>query len=338
MKVDHYLTPSFPHRAPAEARRAAELGFDGFFSAETSHDPFLPLALASHAEPALDIGTGIAVAFPRSPMMTAQVSWDLQALSGGRFLLGLGTQVKGHIVRRFSATWASPGPRLREYVMALRAIWASFRTGERLRFEGEHYRFSLLTPFFDPGPIAHSDPPVLIAAVGPYMYRVAGEVCDGVHVHPFHTVRYLDEVAFPALAEGAARSGRDPAEAIVSTTVFVVTGRDDAELAANMRPVKEQIAFYASTPAYRRVLDLHGWDFGPALSRMAKEGRWNEMADVIPDEVVVEVGVVAPLDEVGTAIRARYGDRVKRVGYYTLGEEPPWTDEELAAVIAATRA
>ncbi len=337
MHVDYYFPPQLPNAAPAAAARAARLGYDGFFSAETSHEPFAPLFLANQAEPSLDLGTAIAVAFPRSPMITAQVVWDLAAVSGGKFLLGLGTQVKAHITRRFSTEWSHPGPRLREYIAALRAIWDTWQNGTPLRFKGDFYQFTLMTPFFAPDPIEHPDIPVYIAGVGPYLARLAGEACQGFHVHPFHTVKYLDEVVLPHIEEGAAKAGRSLDDVARVATVFVVTGHDEDEIAAQMRPVKQQIAFYASTPSYRVVLDTHGWDFGDTLNAMSRRGEWDAMADVIPDEVVHEVGVVAPIDELGTAMKTKYGDRLQRVGYYTLGGEAALTDDEWAAVIAQTR-
>ena len=337
MQVDFYFPPQDVGGAAAAARRAAELGYDGFFTAETSHDPFLPLVPAAEAAPSLDLGTAIAVAFPRSPMVVAQTSWDLAALSGGRFLLGLGTQVKAHITRRFSTEWGSPGPRLREYIQALRAIWRTFQEGEPLKFEGEFYRFSLMTPFFNPGPIAHPHVPVYIAGVNQYLSRLAGELCDGFHVHPFHTVRYLDEVVLPNMAAGAESAGRSLDDVVRVTTVFVVTGRDEAEMRQAMHPVKQQISFYASTPSYRAVLEVHGWDFGERLSLMARQGQWDRMPELIPDEVVEEVAVVAPVGELGPAIRARYGDRVQRVGYYTLPGQLDLDDDELAELVASTK-
>jgi probable F420-dependent oxidoreductase len=337
MRVDYYFPPGPPSGAAAAAARAARQGFDGFFTAETAHEPFIPLALAGSAVPTLDLGTAIAVAFPRSPMITAQVAWDLAAMSRGRFILGLGTQVKPHILHRFSTEWTSPGPRLREYVLALRTIWRAFQTGEPLRFVGEHYRFLLLTPFFSPGPIDHPDVPVAIAGVGPYLARVAGEVCDGFHIHPFHTIRYLDEVVLPNLAAGAAASGRSTDDLTRIATVMVVTGRDEAEMAATLRSVKQQIGFYASTPSYRPVLDVHGWDFGDRLNALSRQGEWKAMADVIPDEVVEEVAVIAWPDEIGQAVRSRYGDRLQRMGYYTLAGDTVLDDETWAAVVAATK-
>ncbi len=338
MKVDFYLAPTAPLAAvPAAATRAARLGFNGFFTAETTHDPFLPLVLANRAVPDLDLGTAIAVAFPRSPTITAHMSWDLAALSGGKFILGLGTQVKGHIVRRFAGEWLPPGPRMRDYLLALRALFRVWQEGGALSHDGEFYKLSLMTPFFNPGPIEHPDVPLAIAGVGPYMSRLAGELCQGFHVHPFHTVRYLDEVVLPNIAKGAATSGRDLSDVQRITTVFVVTGRNQSEMEQAMGPVKSQIAFYASTPNYAGILELHGWDFGEALGAMSRRGQWAEMARLISDEVVQEVAVVAPLDQLGAAISARYGDRVQRVGYYALEDIHGWTDDEWAGLIATTR-
>lgn len=331
MRVDSYLPPASLGNVAVVAARAERLGFDGLFSAETAHDPYLPLSLAAAAAPGLELGTAIALAFPRSPMVTAQTAWDLAALTGGRFILGLGTQVKAHITRRFSAEWSAPVPRLAEYVLALRAIWNSFQTGEPLRFEGEHYRLTLLTPFFDPGPIAHPEVPVAIAGVGPFLARMAGEVCDGFHVHPFHSVRYLDEVLLPAIGVGAAAAGRSLADVPRFASVFVITG-DDEEAASMRESARRQIAFYASTPTYHGVLDVHGWDFGRALIAMSKRGEWGRMAEVVTDEVLDEVAVTAPPDRLGAAIRDRYGDRIQRVGLYGAGLER-WDDERWAAIV-----
>lgn len=337
MKVDYYYPPLPPGSAVEAAHRAARIGYDGFFTTETSHEPFIPLALAAQAEPDLTLGTAIAVAFPRSPMVTAQLAWDLASLSEGRFVLGLGTQVRAHVTRRFSTEWTSPGPRLREYVQALRAIWRSFQDSEPLRFDGEHYRFSLLTPFFDPGPIAHPDIPIAIAGVGPYLSSLAGELCDGFHVHPFHTVRYLDEVVLPEMRGGAERAGRTLEDVERISTVFVVTGRNDEEMAQMRETVRQQVAFYASTPSYRPVLDVQGWDFGEELTRLSKRGDWAGMAALVGDDVVDEIAVTAPPDRLGRAVRERYGDRIQRVGFYAVGGDVMFTDEEWSEIVAGAR-
>ncbi|CAN5772233.1 LLM class F420-dependent oxidoreductase [soil metagenome] len=337
MKLDYYFPPGPPSRAAGEARAAAELGYDGFFKAETSHDPFFPLLVAAGAAPGLDLGTAIAVAFPRSPMVTATMSWDLAAVSGGRFMLGLGTQVKAHITRRFSTEWGRPAARLRDYVQALRAIWDTWQTRAPLRYEGEFYQFNLMTPFFDPGPIEHPEVPVAIAGVGPHLSRVAGEVCDGFHVHPFHTVAYLDRVVLPNIAQGAESAGRTLESCERFTTVFLVTGATQSDIERTMVAVKQQIAFYASTPSYAPVLEASDWDFGPQLTAMSKRGQWEEMASVISDEVVAEVGIVATVDEAGRAIRDRYGDRVQRVGLYGMSAVADLPADAVTQVIANIR-
>ena len=258
MKVDFYYPPSPPEGAAEAAGRAVQLGYDGFFSAETQYDPFLPLAIASAQEPDLEVGTAIAVAFPRSPMVVAITAWDLARMSRGKFMLGLGTQVRAHIVRRFSTTWDSPVPRLREYIQALRAIWGSWQNSVPLDFKGDFYQFSLMTPFFDPGPIPSPDVPVYIAGVGPYLSRLAGELCQGFHVHPFHTVRYLDEVVLPGIRSGAETTGRGVEDVERVTTIFIMTGETDSEIEQAMAPVRQQISFYASTPSYQPVLEANG--------------------------------------------------------------------------------
>lgn len=319
MKFDFYFPPSPPDTAVDLAKSAAEIGYDGFFSAETQYDPFVPLAFASRAAPDLEIGTSIAVAFPRSPMVTAMTSWDLARLSRGKFMLGLGTQVRAHITRRFSTEWGRPTARLRDYILSLRAIWDTWQNSTPLRYDGEFYKFSLMTPFFDPGPIQHPDIPVYIAGVGPYLSALAGEVCDGFHVHPFHTTAYLDEVVLPNIAKGAAEAGRSVDDVERVTTLFIMTGETDSEVEQAMEPVRQQISFYASTPSYRPVLEASGWDFGDELHAMSKRGQWGEMVEVVPDEAVLEAGVAAPIDKLGQAIKDKYADRVQRVGFYTIG-------------------
>ena len=336
LHVDYYFDPALGIKTATDAAHsAARQGYDGFFTAETSHNPFFPLVLAAAAEPHLTLGTGIAVAFPRSPMTIAQIAWDLADQSDGKFILGLGTQVKAHIVRRFSGEWLSPGPRMRDYLMSLRAIWRTFQHGEPLKYEGEFYKFSLMSPFFNPGPIAQPEIPVAIAGVGPYMAKLAGEMCQGFHIHPFHTVKYLDEVVLPRMEEGANAAGRSVEDVARITVVFVVTGESESEIGATTAAVKSQIAFYASTPAYAPVLETHGWDVGEELAQMSRRGQWDQMGSLITDEILHEVAVVAPIDEVGEAIRKRYGSRVQRVGYYSLHQS--WPEGKWSDLIAATR-
>ena len=338
MKIDYHLEDGPLGVVAARAARARAVGFDGIFTADTAHDPFLRVMAAAAAAPDVEVGTSVAVAFARSPMVVAQSAWDLASFTGGRFRLGLGTQVKPHIERRFSMPWGRPVGRMAEFIGALKAIWDTWQNGTPLRFRGEHYSFTLMTPFFDPGPISHPDVPVHIAGVGPRMSRLAGEMCDGYHVHPFHTVRYLREVTLPAMSEGARQAGRSLGDVEMVSSVLVVTGRDGDQMEEARRRARQQIAFYASTPSYRLVLDAHGWDFGPALARLARKGRWERMADLIPDEVVAEVAVEAPVDRLGSAIRARYEGMLDRVGCYSMGDSvSSITDDEWATILAQVR-
>ena len=333
VKVDFYYPPSPPDGAASAAREALDMGYDGFFSTETQHDPFLPLVVAGAAAPGIELGTAIAVAFPRSPMVTAMTSWDLARLSGGKFLLGLGTQIRPHITRRFSTEWGNPGPRLKDYILALKAIWDTWQNSTPLRYEGQFYKFSLMTPFFDPGPVPDPDIPVYIAGVGPFLSSLAGELCDGFHVHPFHTIDYLDEIVLPNMTKGAEEAGRALDDVEMVTTVFVMTGESDSEVEQAMAPVRQQISFYASTPSYRPVMDASGWDFGDELHAMSKRGQWAEMAEVVPDDAVLGVGVAAPIDKLGQAIKDRYGDRVQRVGFYTVGSSADMNPDAVQQVI-----
>ena len=336
MKVDFYLPPGPVRFAADQARHAENLGYDGVFSTDTSHEPFFPLVAAVPATERVDLGTAITVAFARSPMTVAYSAWDLADLSDGRFLLGLGSQVRGHIVRRFSMPWNKPGPQMREYIAALRAVWDTWQNGTPLSFKGDYYELTLMTPFFDPGPIKHPDVAVYIAGVGTYMSRLAGEVCQGFHVHPFHSVRYLDEVVLENMAEGATAAGRSLDDVEVVSSVFVITGRDESEIQAAKLAIRQQVAFYASTPAYGPVLETHGWEFGRELTAMSKRGEWAEMAEVISDDVLAEVAVEAPIDELGARIRERYGDRVQRVGLYT-PVPPQLSDEEWAELVSSVK-
>jgi probable F420-dependent oxidoreductase len=307
----------------AEAGRAAKAqednGYDGIWSAETSHDPFLPLVLAAEHTERVELGTGIAVAFGRNPMTLANVGYDLQLYSKGRFLLGLGSQIRAHITKRFSMPWSHPAPRMREMVLAMRAIWASWNDRVPLRFEGEFYRHTLMTPFFDPGPNPYGTPKVFLAAVGELMTEVAGEVADGMLVHGFTTERYLNEVTLPALERGFAKAegGRSRADFQLSLPAFVVTGSNDDELARAAKGTREQIAFYGSTPAYRGVLDLHGWgDLQTELNTLSKRGEWEQMGTLINDDVLEAFAVVAPLPDVPKRLKERWGGTVDRLSFY----------------------
>lgn len=307
------------------ARRSEADGYDGLWSAEAGHDPFLPLLYAAESTEHVQLGTAIAVAFARNPMTLAMVANDLQACSKGRFILGLGSQVRAHIEKRYSMPWSHPAPRMRELVLAIRAIWEAWNEGTPLRFEGEFYRHTLMTPFFNPGPNPFGTPKVFLAAVGNLMTEVAGEVADGLLAHGFTTERYLREVTVPAVERGLRKSGRERSEFQISYPAFVVTGDDDAQMAAARTGVKGQIAFYGSTPAYRGVLELHGWgELQDELNSLSKQGEWARMGELVDDEVLDTFAVVCPPDEVATRLKQRFGDVVDRVMFYV----PYRTDPE----------
>jgi probable F420-dependent oxidoreductase len=305
------------------AKMQEEQGYDGLWTAETSHNPFYPLLLASQKTERIQLGTGIAVAFARNPMITAMDANDIQLASKGRHLLGLGSQIKPHIEKRFSMPWSHPAPRMREFVLAMRAIWDSWNNGSKLDFRGDFYSHTLMTPFFNPGPNPYGPPKVFLAAVGEHMTEVAGEVCDGLLVHPFSTERYMKEVTLPALQRGLDKAGKSRADVELSYTAFVVTGSDkEAEAAAGM--VRSQVSFYGSTPAYRPVLDLHGWgDLQTELNTLSKQGKWADMAALITDDILETFAVVAPLDQVADKIVERYGSVIDRTGFYVPISQDP---------------
>ena len=336
MKVDGGLGTNLA-RAGAQAKELEAAGYSGAWTAETSHDPFLPLALGAEHTTELELGTSIAVAFGRNPMLLANLAWDLQSYSEGRFILGLGSQIKPHITKRFSMPWSHPAARMREMILAIRAIWASWNDGTKLDFQGDFYTHTLMTPFFNPGPNPHGDARIFLAGVGELMTEVAGEVADGFICHGFTTRRYLDEVTLPHLEQGRAKAGKTMEGFELTGPMFVVTGRDEAEMAAAATGVRGQIAFYGSTPAYRKVLDLHGWgDLQDDLNRMSKEGRWKEMGGLITDEILEQFAVVAPRDEVAGALKARWGDVLARMSFYAPYEaEPGQWDQVIADLRAA---
>lgn len=318
MKLDAgILVPSL-REAPQIAAAAEEVGFAGLWTVETSHDPFFPLVLAAQRTQRIELGTAIAVAFPRSPMVFAQIAWDLQALSGGRFILGLGTQVKGHNERRFGVKWEQPGPKLREMILMIRAIWDCWQNGKRPSFSGKFYNFTLMTPFFNPGPIEHPKIPIYIAGVNPYICRLAGELCDGFHIHPFHSVRYLRELVYPNIARGLEKAGRQRSDITMATTAFVICGDNDAEIEAAKGAVRQQIAFYASTRTYRGVLEMHGWgENSQRLNERAARGDWAGMASEITDEMLDVYAVRGSYDDIADRLKERYGDLLDRVAFYT---------------------
>ena len=300
-----------------QAWHAEGTGYDCLWSSETQHDPFLPLAVAATTTSKIKVGTSIAVAFSRSPMTIAYTSWDLQKASQGRFILGLGSQVKAHIQRRFSMKFESPGPKLREYVLALRAIWDCWQNGTPLKFEGKFYSFGLMTPFFNPGPIEHPNIPVYIAGVNAYMCRMAGEVCDGLHVHPFHTTKYLREFVHPAVSEGLKASDRSREDFTYATSCFVVVGDTEQERSQNAEAVRQQIAFYASTRTYEPVLAAHGWEsLSPELHQRSLDGDWKGMARLITDEMLDKVAVSGTYETIGTKLREKYEGLLDRIALY----------------------
>ncbi|MBA3532749.1 MAG: TIGR03617 family F420-dependent LLM class oxidoreductase [Ardenticatenales bacterium] len=326
MKIDTAVAVTRLSDVPAAARWAEEMGFDALWTSEIQHNPLFPVVLAAEHTERIALGTAIVVAFARSPMDLAYQAWDLAQLSEGRFILGLGTQVKPHIERRFSMPWGSPTPRLREYVQALRHIWHSWQTGEKLNFRGEFYTFTLMSPFFNPGPIATPNIPIYLAGVNEGLCHLAGEVADGFHIHPFHTVPYLRERILPWMEAGAKEAGRSLAEVDLSTSVFVVTGKDDAEVERAAPAVRQQIAFYASTPSYHSVMAQHGWEgVAEQLSQMAARQKWAEMPALISDEMLATFAVIAPYDRLAQAVRERYDGLINRVTYYT--QFIPGTDD-----------
>ena len=312
MKLDIAFLATPLAEMPTLARAAEAVSVDAVWTSETQRDPFLPLALIAEHTQRLRFGTAVAIAFARSPMTLAHTAWDLAQGSSGRFMLGLGTQVKPHIERRFGMQWPeSPVSKLREMVLALRAIWNCWQTGEKLNFRGEHFKLTLMTPFFSPGPIAQPHIPIYIAGVNTGLARLCGEVCDGFHVHPFHTARYLREVLRPAIDAGRERAGRT-APISVSASVFAITSEKEREYA------RQQLSFYASTPSYRPVLEHHGWaEAGETLSALAARGGWAEMPALITDAMLDEFAVTAPsLAQLAAPLRARYAGLIDRVTLY----------------------
>lgn len=310
-------------------------GYDGAFSFEAKHDPFLPLAVAAEHTTRIMLGTAVAIAFARNPMTLANLGWDLQALTAGRFVLGLGTQVRPHVERRFGAAWSRPVARMRELVQAIRAIWATWEGEGPLRFEGEHWRHTLMIPAFDPGPNPFGRPPIWLGGVGPRMIETAGEVADGFIAHPFATRRSLTEHVLPALARGLDRAGRSRADFHVVCATIVVTAEREDELARIRRAVKKQLAFYGSTPVYRSTLDCEGYaDLHAELNRLSKDGRWDAMTDCIDDRLLDAVAVVAPRAEVAARIRSRLADLADGVSLTNNRAPDPthWAD-----VVAALR-
>jgi probable F420-dependent oxidoreductase len=313
LKVDGAVSSQLADIAKA-ASTLERRGYDCCWTAEINHDPFLPLVLAAEHTTNIELGTSIAVAFARNPMTVANVGWDLQAYSQGRFLLGLGSQVQAHIEKRFSMPWSQPVRRMREFVVALHEIWSCWHDGTKLGFEGDFYTHKLMTPMFIPEPQPYAFPKIFVAAVGEAMTEMCGEVADGMLAHAFTTKRYFQEVTTPALLRGMERSGRQRSEFQLSAPIFVVTGNDDSDFAAGAVSTRKQIAFYGSTPAYRKVLELHGWgDLHTELHRLSRAGEWDAMGSLIDEEILEAFAVVAPLDELADKIRDRCDGVIDRV-------------------------
>lgn len=326
MKIDTGLNGSISQAG----RRAAELeqaGYSGVWTAETAHDPFLPLAVAADRTESIELGTSIAVAFARNPMLLANIGWDLQALSQGRFVLGLGSQIKPHITKRFSMEWSRPAARMREMIQAIRAIWDTWENGTPLQFRGEFYKHTLMTPFFTPDAEDLGDfgvPKIFLAGVGELMTEVAGEVCDGFFCHGFTTEKYLREVTIPALEAGRATAGKTMEGFEIVGPSFVVTGTTDEQMEQAATATRQQIAFYGSTPAYRKVLDIHGWGgLQDELNALSKRGEWEQMGTLIDDEILNTFAVVGSPETIAPELGRRYGDVIDRVSFYAPYESDP---------------
>ena len=323
MKFDSTLPPTALKDIPAIAKAAEEIGFDALWTQETQHDPFLPCTLIAEYTKQLNFGTGIAVSFARSPASLAYTAWDLAAQSNGRFILGLGTQVKAHIERRFGQLWPeSVTKKLREQIQVIRAFWDCWQNGTKLNFRGEYYKITLMSPFFNPGAIDHPNIPIYIAGVNTGLARLAGERCEGFHAHPFHSIRYMKEVILPAINEGAKKERRNREDVSVSITAFIATTPEEMNLA------RAQISFYASTPSYRPVMDLHGWaTIAEKLSAHAAKGEWAEMPMLITDEMLSEFCLVTEEDKLVDELKSRYDGVANRLSIYTPfqpGEKDEW--------------
>lgn len=330
------VVDSSPAGAVPSARAAAARGHDGCWVGEINHDPFLAAADVADATDDCVVGTSIAVAFARSPMSVATTAWDLQERARGRFVLGLGSQVKAHVERRYGMPWGRPVARMTEYVAAVRAIWAAWSEGSPLDFTGDFHQHTLMTPMFTPEPLAHPTPPIFLAAVGPQMTRAAGQVADGLFAHAFTTSRYLAEVTLPAVEQGLAASGRDRAAFTVCAPAFVATGCDEGEVEQARDAVRARVGFYASTPAYRAVMDLHGWgDLQDELAGLARAGRFADLGARVDDGVLDAFVVSAPLDTLAQALIDRWQPHVDRL-LLNLPDHLP--AEAIAAVIGDLRA
>jgi len=328
MKIDTSLLVPLAESG-SEAARLESLNYDGAYTFEGPHDPFFPLVAAAEQTERMELYTAVAIAFARNPMLLANIGWDLQALSKGRFILGLGSQIRPHITRRFSMPWSKPAARMLEMLLAIKDIWKSWTEGGRLDFRGEFYQHTLMTPMFDPGPNPYGDPKIYLAGVGPRMTEVAAEVADGFFMHPFHTRKSWQEGTLPALEAGLAKAGRTRENLELSFQLMVVSGRNDEEISKAAAIVRQQIAFYGSTPAYRVALEAHGWgDLQTELNLRSKRGDWEGMGELITDEIMNEFAVVGPMNEIAARIRARVGQHADRVSFGTpyVGDAAYWAD------------
>jgi probable F420-dependent oxidoreductase len=317
MMIDAEVAVEDPAESAELARKAEAFGFDCFWVNETKHDPFVQVAIAATSSSKISVGTSIALAFTRSPTTLAYTAWDLQNISHGRLLLGLGSQVKGHIERRFGLRWESPAPRMKEIVLALRSIWKSWRDGTKLDFQGRFFHLDLMTPFFSPGPIKNPEIPIYVAGVNEAMCKIAGSVADGLHVHPLHTVEYLRRVIGPALTAGTESAGRSRRDVAVAASVFAAVGSNSKEIAEMKEFCREQIAFYASTRTYSKVLGLHGWEgIGERLHSLSTKSEWEKMPMEISDDMLEKFVVEGRWEEIGTTLRRRYDGLVDRVRLY----------------------
>ncbi|MFM2072415.1 MAG: hypothetical protein RLZZ623_2678 [Actinomycetota bacterium] len=339
MKVDGGIGNDL-NKAGSQAKDAETAGYSGVWTAETSHDPFFPLLLAAEHTDTIELGTSIAVAFARNPMTLANIGWDLQSYSKGRFILGLGSQIKPHITKRFSMEWSHPAPRMREMILAIRAIWDTWENGTPLAFRGDYYSHTLMTPFFTPDRAdlaGFGVPKVFLAGVGEFMTEVAGEVCDGFICHGFTTERYLREVTLPALARGRAKVGKTMEGFEIVGPSFVVTGATEADMAAAITGTRQQIAFYGSTPAYRGVLDIHGWGgIQDELNTLSKQGKWVEMGNLIDDEILNTFAVVGEPETIAPELHRRYGDVIQRISFYAPYKTDPTRWSKVLADVKAS--
>ena len=327
MKIDGPFYATL-ETAAAEAERLAAIGYDGVYTLEGSWDPFLPLVLASEHAPALDIATGIAVAFPRNPSHIAYQAWDLQKFSKGKFLLGIGSQIKAHIEKRFGLEFDPPASRMREYIQAVKAFFDCWQNGSKLDFQGKFYRHTLMTPMFNPGPNPYGPPPIMLGALGPKMTEVAGEVADGLIVHPFNSLPFLEERALPAVRRGLDKAGRSIDDFLLQVNAIVITGESEEEYRAAENSVKGLLGFYASTPAYRPPMEAVGLgELQPKLNALSKEGKWDQLGDYIDDEFLDAFCVRGEPGDIAAKLKARYGEYADRLAIYApyAASDAMWT-------------